>query len=384
MDRRRFLRDLSRLGLASWAIGSIPEWARAATAKIAKAPPPPAELIERNAWPEHFETTLQALGRSWITRNDRFFVRSHLPVPTVDPATWRLEIAGLVKNPHSLSLAELKAMPTIDTPVTIECAGNGRGLFTLPNTAGTQWGRGAVGNALWTGVKLAFVLRRAEPLPEAKHVWFETADVGTLPEVPRFLRSIPLDKAMFDVLLAHIMNGEPLPHLHGAPLRAIVPAWYGMASPKWLTRIRLEATPSDNHFMAKSYRYVYPGEDPTLAPPVEEMQVKSVITRPIDGSREAVGKVRVQGFAWAGAMGVRLVETSIDKGKTWKPAGFMGDTEPGAWRAWATEYEFKTPTRVGVMARATDGKGVVQPLEARPNASGYANNSIQVVSFRVA
>jgi DMSO/TMAO reductase YedYZ molybdopterin-dependent catalytic subunit len=382
MDRRRFLTALGFGGLAAWALSGMRSSARAAATKA--APSAPAELIERNAWPEHFETTLEALGRSWTTRTDRFFVRSHLPVPTVDPATWRLEVKGLVKNPVSLTLAELKAMPQTEAPITLECAGNGRGLFALANTSGTQWERGAVGNALWSGVKLPFVLRRVDPLPEAKHVWFEAADLGTLPEAPRFLRSIPLEKAMFDVLLAHQMNGEPLLRLHGAPLRAIVPAWYGMASTKWLTGIRLEATPSDNHFMVNGYRYAYPGEDPSAAAPVEEMRIKSVITRPLEGGREALGNVRVQGFAWAGSTGVRLVETSIDKGKSWKPAGFMGDTSPGAWRAWATEYELKSPARVSVMARATDGKGETQPLEARANGGGYGNNSIHVVSFRVA
>src|SRR5262245_23501796 len=382
MDRRKFLEALSRAGLAAWTLGSMPDWARAAAA--AKAPPAPPELIERNAWPEHFETTLAALGRSWTTRNDRFFVRSHLPVPTVDPATYRLEVSGLVRTPLSLSLADLKAMPATDAPATLECAGNGRGLFHLASTSGTQWERGAVGNATWTGAKLALVLRRAEPLPEAKHVWFEAADVGTLPEVPKFLRSIPIEKATFDVMLAHAMNGEPLPSLHGGPVRVIVPAWFGMAWTKWVTRIRVEAAPSDNHFMVRGYRYNYPGEDPATAPPVEEMKVKSVITRPLEGAREVIGKVRVQGFAWAGSSGVRLVEASIDKGATWKPAGFMGDTAPGAWRTWATEFEFKAATRVTVMARATDGKGEVQPVEARVNASGYGNNSIHVVTFRVA
>jgi len=397
MDRRKFLEKLGRAGFAAFGLNAWAHVARAATpppkagttppktAASAKPSEPAAELIERNAWPEHFETTLAALGRSWTTRNDRFFVRSHLPVPIVDPATWRLEVSGLVANPVTLSLADLKAMPSTEAAVTLECAGNGRGLFKLPNTSGTQWERGAVGNAMWGGLKLMFLLRRAQPLPEARHVWFEAADVGTLPDVPTFTRSIPIEKAMFDVLLAHTMNGEPLPKLHGGPVRAIVPGWYGMASTKWVTRIRLEKTPSDSHFMARGYRYSYPGDDPAaLTPGVEEMMVKSVITRPFEGGKEALGKVRIQGFAWAGPMGVRLVETSIDKGKTWKPAGFMGDTAPGAWRAWATEYEVKTATRMTVMARATDGKGDVQPMEARPNLAGYANNSIHVVSFRVA
>ena len=381
MDRRSFLKAVGRAGVVSYAMGAWRRWTRDASAATEPAPPP--EMIERCDWPEHYETTLPALGRSWLTRTDRFFVRSHLPPPNVDPDTYRLEIGGLVKQPLSLTLDEIKAIPAREMTCVLECAGNGRAVYPLPSTSGTQWERGAVGNATWTGAELAFLLRRAEPLPEGKHAWFEAADLDPLPEAPRFLRSIPIEKALDDTLVAYAMNGELLTRLHGAPLRAIVPGWYGMASTKWLTKVRVEATPSDNHFMAKAYRFVYPGEDPTQAAPVEQMLVKSVITRPLEGSRQPLGKVRIQGFAWAAA-GVRLVEVSADKGKHWQPAGFMGDTQPNAWRAWATEFEWKSPVRIQVMARATDNRGDVQPIEARLNAGGYGNNSIHVVSFRVA
>ena len=378
MDRREFLAALGRAGGAGLAIGALPSWTRSALAAAS-----PAELIERNDWPEHWDTTLSALGRSWLTRNDRFFVRSHFPMPRVDPATWRLEVAGLVQTPLSLSFADLGAFPPAEAVHTLECAGNGRGLYHLPSTSGTQWEYGAVGTASWGGVRLAAVLERAGVKPEARHVWLEAADLSTLPTVPKFLRSIPLEKAMKDTLLAHRMNGEPLPDLHGAPLRAIVPGWYGMASTKWLTRLRVEAAPSDNHFMVKGYRYTYPGEDPAQAAPVEELRVKSVITRPLAGASVPVGSVRFQGFAWAGSAGVRLVEISSDGGKSWRPAGFMGETAPLAWRAWATEIEVKAPAQLTVMARATDGAGETQPLEARPNAGGYGNNSMQRVAVNV-
>ena len=380
--RREFLGTVARASAYALAFGVLPPWARTA---LAATPAAPVELLVRNPWPEHFETTMEALGRSWITANERFFVRSHFPAPEIDLANYRLEVSGLVRNPLSIPLVEVQRLPLVEATHTLECAGNGRGLFKLPNTSGTQWERGAVGNATWGGVRLSILLRRAELLPEARHVWFEAADRAPHPDVPPFLRSIPVEKAIADTLLVHQMNGEPLPRLHGAPLRAIVPGWYGMASTKWVTRVRVEAQPSDNHFMARGYRYVYPGDDPAVTPPpVEEMRVKSVITRPIPNSRVAVGKVRVQGFAWAGAAGVRLVEVSTDLGKSWRPAGFMGDTQPLAWRAWATEVEIKAPARVRVMARATDGQGQMQPLEAPVNAAGYANNSIHQVSFSVA
>jgi DMSO/TMAO reductase YedYZ molybdopterin-dependent catalytic subunit len=391
MDRRTFLTTLAAAATgsltgAAWARETLAAPATAAApAKPAATQAAPAvpELIERNAWPEHWETSLESLGRTWLTPNDRFFVRNHLPAPEIDPATHKLEIRGLVRLPLTLSLADLQAMPPSSVPCTLECAGNGRALFDFPSTAGTQWERGAVGNAHWAGVSLLALLRRAEVSADAKHVWFEAADRSPHPDTPPFLRSIPIEKAMNDVLLAWSMNGEPLPRLHGGPLRAIVPGWFAMASTKWVTRIRLERDPSDNHFMAKGYRYNAPGEDPLGTAPVEEMKVKSVITRPLDGATVALGKVRIQGLAWAGPKGLRMVEISTDGGTSWKPAGFMGDHEPMTWRIWATQVEVKEPARLTVMARATDGNGVQQPLVAPINAGGYGNNSIHSVSFRV-
>jgi len=386
MDRRAFLAALARAGLGSAALASLPAWAVEALAADL-----PASYIVRNDRPECWETTLEALGRTWITPNERFFVRNHLSTPRLDPATWRLEVTGKVGNSLSLSLAELDAMPQTWAVYTLECAGNGRGLMQLPSTSGTQWERGAVGTATWGGVRLSTVLQRARVSSDAKHVWFEAADQAPLPDAPRFLRSIPIEKAMEDTLLADQMNGAALPDLHGAPLRAIVPGWFGMASTKWVTRIRLEDHPSDNHFMVRGYRYNYPGEDPAAAPPVEKMLVKSIITQPANGAVMVLaprpkGKkplLRVQGFAWAGPAGLRLVEVSIDGGATWRPGGFMGDNAPLAWRGWATDLEVTPPAKLTILARATDNDGAVQPMAARANGGGYGNNSIHKVATRV-
>jgi len=373
MVRREFLATLARAGATSMALTVLPRWARAAA---------PAGMIERADWPEHWETTIASLGRAWITPNDRFFVRSHFPVPAVDAASWRLQVTGLVRTPLTLSLAELRAMPGAEAAHTLECAGNGRALYALASTSGTQWMYGAVGNARWGGVPLAAVLQRAGVAPEAKHVWFEAADHAPLPTVPPFLRSIPLEKAMRDVLLADRMNGTALPQLHGAPLRAIVPGWFGMASAKWVTRVRVEAAPSDNHFMVKGYRYNYPGVDPAQAVPVEELKVKSLITRPLAGARVPAGNVRVTGFAWAGPAGLARVEVSGDGGKTWHTAQLVGERADLAWREWSADVVARAGAMT-VMARATDGVGDVQPDVAKPNGGGYGNNSIHRVSVHV-
>ena len=378
LRRREFLRALGWTGasaLVGSALRAAPEWARLEITE--------PELIVRNTWPEHWETTVATLGLEFYTRNRRFFVRSHFPAPAIDASSWRLEVSGLVERPLSLSLAELRKLPQADAVHTLECAGNGRGLFRLPSTSGTQWERGAVGNARWAGPLLATLLDRAGVRPEAKHVWFEAADRAPLPEVPPFLRSIPLGKAAADTLLALRMNGEALPRLHGAPARVIVPGWYGMASTKWVTRIRLEASPSDNHFIARGYRYVYPGEDASRSAPVEEIQVKSLITSPLEGGELHGSRARIEGFAWAGSSGVRLVEVSSDDGASWAPGRFETNPMGTAWRRWSFDLPLGRPGPMRVRARATDGNGASQPAEARPNAAGYGNNSIHVVSFRV-
>jgi DMSO/TMAO reductase YedYZ molybdopterin-dependent catalytic subunit len=378
LDRRRFLALCAGAGAGLVAVTTLPHAVRRALAAR-------AERIVRNEWPEHWETPLDVLGRDWLTPSERFFVRSHFPVPELDGETYRLEVSGRVATPLSLSLADLRAWPQSQITCVLECAGNGRGRFDLANTSGTQWDTGAVGNAVWEGVKLSRILERAGVQTEAQHVWFEAADHAPYPQTPTFVRSIPLDKAMGDVVLATSMNDTPLSPRHGAPARIIVPGWYGMASTKWVTRIRLEPEPSDNHFMVRGYRYAYADADPAQpAPPVDELRIKSVITRPMDGDKVPVGTVRFEGFAWAGAEGVRFVEVTTDGGKTWRYAGFMGDHEPYSWRQWATEVEVKNPARLTVMARATDGRGAAQPLEAKPNAGGYGNNSIHQVAFRVA
>jgi DMSO/TMAO reductase YedYZ molybdopterin-dependent catalytic subunit len=342
-----------------------------------------SDLLERNTWPEHWETSVEALGRSAVTPNDRFFVRSHLPVPELDAATHRIEVAGLVSRPRTLDLAALRAMPRSEVLATLECAGNGRGLMPLHNTSGTQWGHGAVGTAKWSGVALREVLSRAKVARDAAHVWFEAADQGPFPQTPRFTRSIPLAVALERALIVYGMNDQPLPVRHGGPVRVIVPGWYGMASTKWVTRIRVEATPSDNHFMVNGYKYVAPGADPRTAPPVEAVRVKSLITHPLDGSKVPAAGFDVRGFAWSGEGRVTRVEVSTDGGAKWFEAAFdpgdNPDKNPYAWRRWS----LRVPGAVGkrlLLARATDETGVTQPLTPEINAAGYGDNAAHLVT----
>ncbi len=375
LDRRAFLAGAGRAALGAAALAHLPSWAHQALAAG------PAGLIERNDYPEHWETTLGALDGKIITPNDLFFVRSHFPVPRLETHT--LEVAGLVENPLNLTVAEVGALPRTDRQHVLECAGNGRGLMKLANTSGTQWGYGAVGNASWGGVLLSSLLRNANVLSDARHVWFEGADRSPRSSTPTFTRSLPIEKAMADVIVCDTMNGAPLPTLHGGPLRLVVPGWYGMAWTKWLNKITLAAEPVVNHFMNPGYRWVEPGGDPALSLPVENLRVKSLITTPLEGAKVPVGKIRVDGFAWAGASGVKLVEISSDGGKTWQPAGFVGEYQENAWRRWATQVTREKAGKVSVLARATDNAGNVQPAEPMLNTGGYGNNAIHKVTFSV-
>jgi sulfite oxidase len=330
-----------------------------------------SSLIIRNARPLDAESPIEAL-RTFETRNDLFFVRSHHLPPAESATPWTLTIGGDVTSPLTLSLDELRRMRAVRVAATLECAGNGRGRFALPNTSGVQWDLGAVSNATWTGVPLSALLERAGVQASALHFWTEAADRSPMPAAPKFLRSIPRDTALGEALVAYEMNGQPLPYLHGGPLRLVVPRWYGMAWTKWLTHVHARATESDNHFMVRGYRWA----DGT---PVNLMRVKSVITSPRDGEQVRGGPRRVTGVAWTGAGTVSKIEVSSDDGKTWQQGRFTTEAKPGTWRLWEADVTIASTGDQRVRARATDADGQTQPDQAVPNPAGYGNNSIHEV-----
>jgi DMSO/TMAO reductase YedYZ molybdopterin-dependent catalytic subunit len=330
-------------------------------------------LVIRNARPLDAESPIEALT-TLVTSNDLFFVRSHLALPADASTPWTLTIDGEVASPVTLRLEDIRGMRAEHRAVTLECAGNGRGRLELPATSGVQWGLGAVSTATWTGVPLDALLERAGVQPSALHFWMEAADRGPNPATPRFLRSIPRETALGEALVAYEMNGQPIPVLHGGPLRLVVPRWYGMASTKWLTQIHARATESDNHFMARGYRYAD-------GRAVDLMHVKSLITAPLDGERMDAGRTRVTGVAWTGEGTIQQVEVSIDGGRTWQQARFTSEPHVGTWRQWEADVVIRSAGDQRVRARATDTAGHIQPERAAPNPGGYGNNSIHEVLF---
>lgn len=353
--------------------------ASGAAALLASAPAPGLRrrLLQMNGYPIDAETPLDLLT-SFRTPNDLFFVRHHWNPVFPDLAAWSLEVDGEVARPLRLSLAELKKMPKASATCVLQCAGNGRSLHR-PIVPGVQWKAGAVGNAEWTGVRVRDILERAGLKGAARHLHTFGADKPPL-KVPPFHRSLELEKALADGIVAYEMNGSPLPKLHGGPARLVVPGWAGDHWMKWLGRISPQTEPQTGFYMDVGYRYPKtPGEPgvklkPEEMDPVRELFVKSSITRAPQTA--AVGAAfEISGFAFSGTPDIAKVEVSDDGGATWREATLGKDHAPYAWRLWSFAYTPKAAGTVTLLARATDGRGAVQPRQAVWNQSGYLYNA---------
>jgi DMSO/TMAO reductase YedYZ molybdopterin-dependent catalytic subunit len=347
------------------------------------------DLIVREQEPLNLEMPFSSLD-GFITPNESFYVRCHFPIPELSAKDWRLRIEGEVELPFELNYDELRAMPSRTITATLECAGNNR-IFLEPKAKGVQWELGAVGNASWTGVPLVALLERARPNAGAIEAILDGADEGEVDKTPTpagkisFCRSLPLDKARSDVLLAWEMNGEPLSATHGFPVRAIVPGWYAMASVKWLRRIIVTHRRFNGFYQSLDYTYWdRAGALPTLSP-LTEQQTKAQIARPESGETIAAGSVyRVHGAAWTGTGEITGVEISLDSGQTWKDAKLLGEPVTNAWRLW--EYEWRTPaaaSRHTIMARATDSRGAAQPIARGGDRGTYMINHLLPVHVEV-
>jgi len=293
-----------------------------------------------------------------------------------------LKVDGEVDNPLTLRLDDLKRMEPITQTITLECAGNGRSFYS-PKAPGLQWENGAVGTAVWKGVRLAEVLRLARPRPSASHVVPDGNDAPPTPQAPDFIRSHPIWKAMEPhTMIALEMNGRPLPHLHGGPARLIVPGWIGSASIKWLVRLTLADKEGDGPFMQRSYRSPRV-EDPQQTYSLQSLECKSLIMNPLDGAKLAAGAQTVRGYAWAGEGSVTGVDISLDGGKTWAPAAVSGSAPRYAWQRWEFPWTAVTGAHT-IMARASDSLGRVQPGGKPRDPQGYRWNVIHAVRIDVA
>ena len=344
-------------------------------------------MLVHNDRPEDLETPLENFN-TWITPNDVFFVRQHLPRPTTKEATHRIALSGRVNKEREIGVADLRKLPQYTVAATLECTGNARGFFR-PRVPGIQWGRGAIGNAEWSGPRLSDVLKLAGADGNARWVTVNGADVGVA-KTPDFIRSFRMEKALHPAtLLALKMNGEALPDLHGFPVRLVVPGWDGTSWVKWVTTLSVANEPDTGFFMNPAYRFpkhaVMPGmaANPADLEIIEAMPVKSYITTPSDQDRISLAAVTLRGIAWAGEQRIERVEISTDGGRHWMDAQLSSKNLPFAWRLWSLEW---TPPQIGyftILSRARDSAGNVQPIAATWNPSGYLYDAIDQIGVTV-
>lgn len=322
-----------------------------------------------------------------ITPTGMHYLLVHFDIPEVNADRWRLKVGGLVARPLELTLEEVRKRPARTITVTMECAGNGRALFS-PRPVSQPWIVEAIGTAEWTGTPLRGLLEEAGVADSAVEILFTGLDKGVQgEEVQYYQRSLTAEEAMRDeVLLVYEMNGQPLQPQHGYPLRLIVPGWYGMASVKWLDRIEAIDRPFEGYQQLKSYRYTQTPDDP--GEPVTTIRVRALVLPP--GIPDFVtrvrllepGEVTLTGRAWAGRLAVSRVEVSVDGGATWADAELGEQVSPFAWREWSFRWR-ATSGRHTLCVRATDSEGNVQPVEQPWNIHGMGNNMVQRVDVIV-
>lgn len=378
MDRRQFLKtSAAGLSAAAWWLHA-PTLARAAEG---------GQLIQLSERPLNYES-VRSTFTTRLTPLDRFYLRNHFDVPTVDVKAWRLQIHGLVEKPLSLSLADLERMPQVKVEAVLQCAGNGRALFA-PRVPGVQWRYGAMGGAEWTGVRLKDVLERARPRAGAAHLQLQGAEKPTLATTPPFIRGIPMAKGLHpDTLIALRQDGKPLTVNRGRPARLVVPGWVGDDWVRFLSDIEVRADEPTAFFYQVAYRYpVKPGAPGDAIPadqmvPMSKVNVKSILGSLSDGQVLAAGSHELRGVAFSGEAGIEKVELSFDGGASWTAAKPEGPATPYGFRVFRHAWK-AAPGRHRIACRATDSAGATQPEKPVWNPSGYLYNAWDRVEVEV-
>nr|WP_194273967.1 sulfite oxidase [Variovorax paradoxus] len=369
----------------AWAATGLAGWTGQAAAQ---AKPLPALVAWKDAGSvivhsaSTLETRRSAFGTSVITPSEQLYLRNNLPAPDAailnDRESWELTVEG-VKGPRKLSLRELKGLGLETVATVLQCSGNGRAFFPS-KPSGTAWTVGAAGCVLWSGVPLKTMAKAlggvADGMLYITGTGGEKLPDGLDPQSIVVERSVPI-RALDDAMLAWEMNGAPLSLAHGGPLRLIVPGYQGVNNIKYIRRLAFTAAETNARIMSHGYRISPPGSkaDPSQ-PSVQEMSVKSWINSPTHESGKLVaGTVQIHGVAFGGLDAVKRVEVSVDGGKTWADAQFIGpDLGKFAWRQFVLQARLPGGTHT-LASRATDTAGKVQPEARIENVSGYNNTS---------
>ena len=365
MSTRNMRREILKGGIAMAGLSAfgLPEWALPALAQG-------EEIVPFTDFPAKFNPTPTPDRRLLDTRTiegpftpkDKFFTTQHYGHPTVDVATYRLKVSGLVERPLQLSLDELRKMGGTELVAGFECSGNRRPA------------QGLIGNGRWTGVPLRTVLSRASLKPEAREIVFFGADKGK-EEVEfrtqkyeveqQYGRSMPRDKATApEPFLAWALNGEPLTVHQGSPLRLLVPGWYGAPNVKWLAEIHAQEDQYLGKFQARWYRTLkgemINGEMKWTESAITHLQLKSFVARVARSGNTH----KVLGVVLNDGTPIKSVEVKIDDGP-WQPAALDPATakEKFSWKLFTYTWNGATPGEHTIVSRVTDATGKVQPTE---------------------
>jgi DMSO/TMAO reductase YedYZ molybdopterin-dependent catalytic subunit len=332
------------------------------------------------------------------TPTPKFFIRNNgqIPEPVANLDAWRVRIDGEVNAPLDLALGEIRSrFRPVTLHMVLECGGNGRSSFAPP-ARGNQWTNGGAGCAAWTGVRLRDLLQAAGLKPGAVYTGHYGADPHLSGDASKesISRGVPIAKALEEHgLLVFAMNGEPLPHIHGGPVRLVIPGWPGSASHKWLTRIWVRDREHDGQGMGgTSYRVpirpMIPGgeADPKNFRILESMPLRSIVTSPANGTELPAGtrELSLRGAAWNGDTGVKAMHVSIDFGATWSEARLAEPRNRYDWRRWTADVRLPEAGYYEVWSRATDAAGVMQPHVAGGwNPQGYGANAMHRIAVLV-
>lgn len=354
--------------------------------------PEKANLILRTDRPPLLETPLHYF-RQDLTPNEAFYVRWHesgIPT-TVDLQTFRLNVAGHVRTPLSLSLRELRTrFPSVSMVAVNQCSGNGRSFFH-PRVPGGQWTHGAMGNARWTGVRVRDLLDAAGVRAGALQVAVHGLDRPPLTSTPKYEKSLAIDHARDgEVMVAYAMNDQPLPLLNGFPLRLVVPGWYSTYWVKSLSHLTVGNKPYVGYWMDKAYRLPVapdgqelPGDLAKTTEPINRLSVRSIFVRPEPHETVRVGQTyRLEGLAMDDGAGITRVEISHDDRKTWTDAQLDRVIDRYSWRRFRLPWTPSAPGDHTLACRATNAAGRTQTT-SQWNHGGYARSVIETVTVKV-
>ncbi len=344
------------------------------------------------------EAPVHLLREHRVTPKERMFVRNNQVLPgglTLSPypsANWDLELSGLVRPSRRISFSDLARLEQTDTVAVLQCAGNGRAFYARTVMAkGTQWRRGGMAQVRWKGVRLKQLLDSLGMLvgTDARFLTAEGRDPAATPDGDDFEQSVPLADVLETALLATHMNGEPIPAIHGGPLRLVLPGYFGSMNVKWVSRLRFEAHTSMSRHHARRYRTfrerIEPGSQPVMTEettyPTWRQKIKSVIWSPLDDEQRLPGPIAVGGVAWNdGRTEIVAVELSVDGGISWRRVNLEAPLSPYGWYPWNVTLWYgwnRDINRGGKIAefrvRAFDAFGASQPDDGSVhwNPSGY-------------